>query len=800
MWLVVSRGTAQVCIPTQPHHETRKKRGIMVTEPDNPVPSSETIPALLSADESLYCALLEAAPDAIVVVAHDGSIVLVNAQTEQLFGYTRADLVGRPVELLIPRSAHMNHRGHRAGYFAKPSVRPMGSGLDLQAVRKDGTVFPVEISLSPVETRAGRLVSAAIRDSTVRKAMDDTIRASNRRLEAVLAASTQVAIMATDLQGRITVFNSGAERMLGYRAIEIVGRATPLIFHLESEVVDHAQRLSETFGRRVQDFEVFVEYARQGSFEEREWTYVCNDGTHLTVLLVVTALHDEAGQMTGFLGVARDITERKQATDALCRAHDELEARVRERTADLHAAQAMAHLGSWEWEIRSGAERWSDEQFRIFGYEPNAVTPSYDAFVDALHPDDRARVLAAVNATLNLDHPYDLECRIIRPNGDTRVVQCRGDVTRDPDGRPIRMVGTFLDITDRTRLEQTRATLAAIVASSDDAIIGESLDGLILSWNPAAEHISGYSASEVVGRPLSAMVSPESADMERTILDRVSRGQSVAPYEAVRIRKDGATVHVSITVFPITDSTGRIIGLSRFVKDITARKQAEEHLRKAERLAELGTLASGMAHEIGTPMNVILGRAEFLMERVHDEPTKKGLQTIVSQVERITKLMHQLLTYTRRRPPERRPFELQQTIGESSEFFRERFAKHRIVVKLACEEHCPAVLADPDQMSQVLINLLVNALHAMPEGGTIYLGLNSSEGKAVLTVADTGHGIAKEHLPKIFDAFFTTKDKGNGTGLGLSVVKGMIEEHGGTITVDSELRRGTTFTIHLPLS
>jgi PAS domain S-box-containing protein len=518
------------------------------------------------------------------------------------------------------------------------------------------------------------------------------------------------------------------------------------------------------------------------------------------VLLAVTPLRDATGLTTGYLGVSRDITERKQAEDALRRAHDVLDERVRERTADLLAAQAMAHLGSWEWDIHTGVERWSDELFRIFGYEPHGIMPSYDTFIHALHPEDCERVLTAVNATLNLNTPYDFACRIRRPTGEVREIECRGEVTRDETSRPIRMVGTVLDITERTRSEQTRAHLAAIVTASDDAIVGESLDGIILSWNAAAERISGYSAEAVIGRPLIDILPPESIDLERTILARVGRGESITPHEDVRVRKDGTVVYVSVTVFPIKDRDGRVIGLSRFVRDITARKRADEQLRKAERLAEFGTLASGLAHEIGTPMNVILGRAEYMMSRATDEPSKRGLHTIVSQVERITKLIQQLLNVTRRRPVELRAFDLRQAIHGTVELFREHAARYRTVLELACAEDCPSVLADPDQLSQVLINLITNAIHAMPDGGNIRISLRSVDGKAVLSVADTGQGIAPDHLPKIFDAFFTTKETGKGTGLGLSVVKRIIEEHQGSIAVDSKPGRGTTFTVHLPLS
>lgn len=251
--------------------------------------------------------------------------------------------------------------------------------------------------------------------------------------------------------------------------------------------------------------------------------------------------------------------------------------------------------------------------------------------------------------------------------------------------------------------------------------------------------------------------------------------------------------------FPVSDASGaRYVG--GMAVDISERKKLEEQLRRTERVAELGTLATGMAHEIGTPMSVILGRAEYLMERVKDEPTKKGLKTIVSQVERITKVMNQLLTFARRRPPERRAVDLRRTIEDNLEIFHERLERHRIKVEKTFAEACPLVYADADQMSQVAINLVMNAVHAMPEGGTLRIGLAPSDGMVKLTVADTGHGIPQEVIAKIFDPFFTTKEFGKGTGLGLTVVKGIMEEHGGSVSVDSEPGNGTTFTVTLPIN
>ena len=259
---------------------------------------------------------------------------------------------------------------------------------------------------------------------------------------------------------------------------------------------------------------------------------------------------------------------------------------------------------------------------------------------------------------------------------------------------------------------------------------------------------------------------------------------------------DGRAIDVEVSTARFVDEEGPAI--LAMLRDISERKRLQEQLRKTERIAELGTLASGMAHEIGTPMNVILGRAEYLMDRVTEEPVKKGLQTIVTQVERITKVMNQLLTFARRNAPERCPLDLRGTIEAGMELFQERLARNQIQVELALADNCPRALADPDQMSQVFINLVMNAVHAMPDGGMLRIGLALEKQMVKLTIADTGHGIPRDVVEKVFEPFFTTKEFGQGTGLGLTVVKGIIEEHQGSIVVESGEGKGTTFTILLP--
>jgi signal transduction histidine kinase len=227
--------------------------------------------------------------------------------------------------------------------------------------------------------------------------------------------------------------------------------------------------------------------------------------------------------------------------------------------------------------------------------------------------------------------------------------------------------------------------------------------------------------------------------------------------------------------------------------------ETQQQLRLTERLAELGTLAASMAHEIGTPMNVILGRAEQLMQRTDDETMKKGLGIITAQVERMTRLINQLLTFARRGPPNFRAVDLREVVKNCLDAVEERLSRHCVRVVSEHDEELPHIHGDSDLMTQVLLNLVLNAVQAMPESGTLRVATaREGEHHIRLTVADTGHGIPPDVLPKIFEPFVTTKARGKGTGLGLTVVLGIVQEHGGSITVDSMPGQGTTFTLLLP--
>lgn len=362
-------------------------------------------------------------------------------------------------------------------------------------------------------------------------------------------------------------------------------------------------------------------------------------------------------------------------------------------------------------------------------------------------------------------------------------------------------------VAGRQRAEEqyliSRLRLEGIIDSAMDAIITVDHEQKVVVFNDAAERMFQCSFEDAIGQPLDKFLPARFRDAHRNHVKGF--GQSGVTSRKMGqlglvtgLRADGEEFPIEAAISHVTVEGTKFFTV--ILRDITERTRLEEQLRRTERVAELGTLASGMAHEIGTPMNVILGRAEYLLDRVKDEPVKKGLQTIIAQVERITRVMNQLLSFARRKPPQPGPLVLQEVIENSLEMFHERLSNHRVQVSTHMDPDCPHVQADSDQMNQVLINLIMNAVHAMPEGGTLRIELGQERDMVKLTVSDTGHGIPKEVVSKIFDPFFTTKEFGKGTGLGLTVVKGIIEEHHGSIAVDTEEGEGTTFTILLPTS
>ena len=397
-------------------------------------------------------------------------------------------------------------------------------------------------------------------------------------------------------------------------------------------------------------------------------------------------------------------------------------------------------------------------------------------------------------------------------------------------------VWSFRDVTERNRFEITANRLAALVASSDDAIVGKDLNLIVTSWNFGAERIFGYSAEEMIGTSIMRLIPPDRLEEETEILSRIRRGQRLDPFETVRLAKDGRRLQLSMTISPIMDASGHVIGASKVARDITERKKAEEALKKAmeeaetanrERLLLLDSerearsqaeqasrmkdeFLATLSHELRTPLNAVLGWANILrLGKRQGEELIQGLDIIERNARIQAKIIEDLLDMSRiisgKVRLDAQWIELAAVLNESIETLRSTAQAKGVRLQAMLDLFAGPIFGDPSRLQQVFWNLLNNAIKFTPKDGKVEVLLKRAGSEVEVTVVDTGEGIAPGFLPYVFDRFqqgdASTTRRHGGLGLGLAIVKELVELHGGTVRVESEgLGKGATFTVRLPLT
>jgi PAS domain S-box-containing protein len=370
--------------------------------------------------------------------------------------------------------------------------------------------------------------------------------------------------------------------------------------------------------------------------------------------------------------------------------------------------------------------------------------------------------------------------------------------------------------------------LAAIVESSDDAIIGKTLDGTVTDWNHGAERMYGYPAGEMLGRSVLRIFPPDLAPELEGILARIRLGERVEHFETRRVRKDGTTIDVSVSISPIRDQHGVIAGAATVARDITEhnraeadRERLERQLQQSQRLESLGQLAGGVAHDFNNLLSVITGYASFAAKAVQKDAPPGPAPAVLADIEQIQAaaaraavLTRQLLTFARREVVQPRVLNLNEVVTNVLKLLQRTIGEH-VVLATELDAKLDPVLADPGQFEQILVNLAVNARDAMPEGGTLTIQTgnidlnqtyadrraNLSAGPYVaLKVSDTGTGMPADVAARAFEPFFTTKPEGEATGLGLATTYGIVTQAGGTVRIYSEPGLGTIVTVLMPVT
>lgn len=497
---------------------------------------------------------------------------------------------------------------------------------------------------------------------------------------------------------------------------------------------------------------------------------------------VYQPVRDANGTVEGILVHCVDVTDRVEARWAI------------EETAErLRLAQTAAQIGTWEWDPAENKRTLSPELHRIFG--TNATDPDRgEVWSSRVHEADREKVEQAMVEGHRVG-AMEFEYRYHHPKSGLRWFYCKGS----RQAHESRMFGVVLDITARKVAEEASQRLAAIVESSDDAIISKDLNGIVTSWNRTAEKMFGYSAAEMVGKPIIRIIPPEMHVDEARILATMARGERIEHFETVRLRKDGERVEVSLTVSPVRDEMGGIVGAAKIARDITQVKKAERALRTTERLASVGRMAATVAHEINNPLEAVTNLVYLARHAAVREDVQQYLGAAEEELVRISHLTKQTLGFYRDSKGAS-GIQLGPLVASLMPMFWSRTRNKGI-------EICPEVDSDaevfavPGEIRQVIANLVSNSIDALGTGGTVRIRVsagaewNGGRRQGVrLTVADTGSGIPDEVREKIFEPFFTTK-RDVGTGLGLWVCKSIIENHGGSIRVKSVPTAGRSWTV-----
>lgn len=730
-----------------------------------------------------FSSLLDGAPFGVFLQL-GGSFVYANPEAVRLFGAQAPEqLLGRRVEDQVhPSVRELVRERIRILAEEKKPVPP----LDGVFLRMDGTEVPVQVSALPVEVAGLAGAVVFVSDLTERRRVEAALRLNEERWRGIVAASP-LPLVTLDPEGRVLTWNAAAEQAFGWTEAEALGRLLPIV---------PEERLHEfaALRRRVLAGE---------SFSGVELTRRCKDGTPIEIALSTAPLRDEQGHVVAILSVMADITLRKRSEEELRRKH-----------AMLVRTEAIAGVGSWAWEVEADRVTWSEELFRIFGLEPAEEAPPLAQHQDRYHPEDRQRLLQAIQACVQEGRPYELEARILRPDGQERTCVVRGIAEVFREGRAVRLAGSVHDITERKQAEdELRSSEEKFrrLFSEHSAVklLIDPSSGRILDANLAAARFYGWPIEKMRQMNI-ADINTLSVEQIRAEMDHARReGQS--HFEFRHRRSDGSLADVEVFSSRVLID-GREC-LHSIIHDVTQARRLEAQLLQAQKLESVGRLAGGVAHDFNNMLGIILGYSEMALNMVPvADPLHADLREIREAARRSADIARQLLTFASRQTIEPRILDLGETVEGMLKMLR-RLLGENIELHCSSPEDLWPVLMDPTQVDQILANLCVNARDAIQGIGRIaielrnvsfdetfcamHLGFEPGD-YVVLMVSDDGSGMDRKTLEHVFDPFFTTKPLGEGTGLGLATVYGIVKQNRGFIDVYSEPGQGSTFKIYLP--
>ncbi len=752
-------------------------------------------------------------------VHSQGVWVGMNVSGARLLGVAGPkEAIGAPVLDFVPEGLKEEVRSR----IGKASKQEWLKLYESKVLRPDGTIVDVEVTTMGVLHEGKPATQIFMRDITGRKQAEKALRQSQELLRVAFDKSPVGAVI-TDPDFRCVRVNDAFCAFIGYSAEEIAGLSFKDLIHQD----DSAESLSRSLGVLKGETDHF----------HMDKRYIRKDGTVVWGRLSARPITYAAGRVRYLLSIVEDITERKHGEEALRKARDELEERVRLRTAELEAAYTalkdeMEKTGRAEQEqlrlsaivestddaimsvdLEGRITSWNKGAEQVYGYAAGEIV-SLPASV--LLPPGRWRENHLLMGDVARGKPVEHhETERITKDRKTIVVSLSLSPLKDRKGRIIGASDISRDITEHKRAEEAlrlaNAYNRSLIEASLDLLFTIDPEGRINDVNAATERVTGYSRKELIGTYFSGyFTEPHRA---RDGYRRALEEGSARDYRLEVRHRDGHVTPVLYNASVYRDDRGNVRGVFNAARDMTALTRAEQQLRHAQKMEAMGTLSSGIAHDFNNILAAIMGFADLGLEDERDRAIRQYFAQILHAGERGKELVKRILTFSRNTEEERKPVQVIPLIEESIRMLRASLPA-TVEIRQVISAGQPIVVADPTQLQQVIVNLATNAAHAMREkGGVLEIGVTDSisrlpadalaPGAAAgpflkLTVSDTGTGMDEKTMVRIFDPFFTTKQRGEGTGLGLSIVHGILESHGGAITVKSTLGKGSTFDVFLP--
>lgn len=529
------------------------------------------------------------------------------------------------------------------------------------------------------------------------------------------------------------------------------------------------------------------------------------------ILGTVCVFDDKPRQLSpAQIGALESLARQVQALLEQRNAMSRLEAALAvSRQAELHLGQLAAIVDSSDDVILSKdlngiITSWNSAAAAVFGYSADEIVgTSVLKLIPETLRSEETTILENIRAGRRIEH---FETQRITKAGELLDVSITISPIRNSRGEVIGASKILRDIRARKHMEAKQETIsnrlaevAAIVESSDDAILSKDLNGIITSWNVGAARIFGYTSQEMVGASILKLIPQELHSDEAIIIGKIRAGERVEHFETVRLTKDGRRLNVSLTVSPVKDEHGKVIGASKILRDISGRKRIEEALLQSEKIAAAGRMASTIAHEVNNPLEAVTNLLYLLRPHVIDATGIEYLATAESEIARVSHIAKQTLGFYREHAAAS-PTSLSELVQHAITIYRPRCVTNGVTIEASLDSEKRIVLRRGEMM-QVISNLIANSIYAMPSGGTLSVSTEDTDRGVTVTIQDTGMGIAAEDVPRVFEAFFTTRSS-IGTGIGLFVAKEFVEGHGGRIALESRQgpkESGTTVRIHLPL-